>query len=242
MESQEFELLSSEGNEIIGASPQWLILWGNSVIFLTVLVVLGLSCWIKCPSIVSGQMALVPHHAPVVVQAQAPAISGLLLSESGTTVRLGQAIAVLRQQVPAAHTTTYRAPIAGHLLLLKDLTHASQCQDSLFAIVPTANDYQCIVHIPDEQYEAIAIGQRVLLALKDYPSAEYGKLVGQVSALAMTSEHGQFRVVVRVLTTRSTNNRLLPVTGKSLGYAEILVRETTLFERISQGISLSFHK
>ena len=242
MEPQEFELLSSEGNEIIGASPQWLILWGNSIIFLTVLVVLGLSCWIKCPSIVSGQMALVPRHAPVVVQAQGPALSGLLLSKSGPPVRSGQAIATLRQQGSVAQTTTYRAPIAGHLFLLKDLTHASQYQDSLFAIVPTANDYQCIVHIPNEQSGAIAIGQQVLLALKDYPSNEYGKLVGQVSALAMTSEHGRFRVVVRVLTSRSTNNRLLPVTGKSLGSAEILVQENTLFERISKGVTLNFNE
>ncbi len=242
MEPQECELLSNEGNEIIGASPQWLVLWGNFIIFLTVLIVLGLSCWIKCPSLVGGQMALTPHYAPVVVRAQAAAASGLLLSKNGTTVQPGQAIATLRPQAPAAAATTYRAPIAGRLCLLKDMTHASQCQDSLFAIVPTANDYQCIVHIPDAQSGAIAIGQRVLLALQDYPSAEYGKLVGQVSALAMTSEHGQFRVVVRVPTPRSTTNRLLPVTGKSLGFAEILVQETTLFERISRGVILNFNK
>ena len=50
METHDVELLSSEGNEIMGAAPRWIILWGNLLIFATIVSLLLLSFLVKYPA------------------------------------------------------------------------------------------------------------------------------------------------------------------------------------------------
>ncbi|MCG8331760.1 MAG: HlyD family secretion protein [Chitinophagales bacterium] len=71
--ADQLELYSEEVQEVLTAVPKWMILWGNSVVFGLVILLLLVSYWIKYPDVIEAKVLVTTSIPPQQIQA---AISG----------------------------------------------------------------------------------------------------------------------------------------------------------------------
>lgn len=67
IETQEAPGHSEEVHEILTYVPNWLVRWGITIVFLSVLMLLALSWYIKYPDVVSGRITITSNNAPAAV-------------------------------------------------------------------------------------------------------------------------------------------------------------------------------
>jgi multidrug efflux pump subunit AcrA (membrane-fusion protein) len=87
------QIRSDEVQEIISAVPSWMIRWGITFIFALIVMLIGLSWFIKYPDIIFGNTTLTTIEPPVkLVVKNAGQLTRLLIAD-GTTVEKNQVIA-----------------------------------------------------------------------------------------------------------------------------------------------------
>ena len=64
-ELEEIEIRSNEVQEILGYVPKWMIRWGITVIFGIVLLLIGLSWFVKYPDVIQGNFVLTTEIPPI---------------------------------------------------------------------------------------------------------------------------------------------------------------------------------
>ena len=57
-------LRSEEVQEILTAVPNWMIRWGNTLVFLLIILFFGITCFIKNPYIISAEAIVTTFEAP----------------------------------------------------------------------------------------------------------------------------------------------------------------------------------
>lgn len=127
------------------------------------------------------------------------------------------------------------APIAGRISFIKPLTSKQHVKmdDELFVVIPNDQHYVGLVNIPAEGFGKVRTGQKVLLRLDKYPSAEYGQLVGQIDELSLMSNQEQYRAIVELPKGMITNyKRELSFTPEMNGTAHVVTEDLRLSERI----------
>jgi len=109
--NQNIEIRSTEVQEILGATPSWLIRAGISIILAVVIVVLIGSWFFKYPDVIASKITLTTENPPAVLKALSNGkISELFYSEK-QTVQSGSVIAIIE------NTANYR-----HIQYLKTVT------------------------------------------------------------------------------------------------------------------------
>ncbi|MCH8955783.1 hypothetical protein IIA28_10785 [candidate division KSB1 bacterium] len=69
--NSKYELRSEEVQEILSYIPHWIIRWGISILFLTIIILLCASWIIKYPDIITSRVTLTTQNPPARVVAQA---------------------------------------------------------------------------------------------------------------------------------------------------------------------------
>jgi len=109
--NQNIEIRSTEVQEILGATPSWLIRAGISIILGVVIVILIGSWFFKYPDVITSKITLTTENPPAVLKALSNGkISELFYSEK-QTVQSGSVIAIIE------NTANYR-----HIQYLKTVT------------------------------------------------------------------------------------------------------------------------
>jgi HlyD family secretion protein len=98
---------SEEIDEILAHIPHWIIRWGNLSLLASLLVLLGLTWFIRYPDIIPGRVSLTSEAAPSMLVARA---SGniLLFRKDRDTVRVGDAIAAIQSTASIEDVATLK--------------------------------------------------------------------------------------------------------------------------------------
>jgi HlyD family secretion protein len=93
---------SEEIDEILAQIPSWIIRWGNLALLLSLVVLLGLTWFIRYPDIIGGRVSLTSAAAPAMLVARS---SGniLLFRQDKDTVLMGDAIAAIQSTANIEH-------------------------------------------------------------------------------------------------------------------------------------------
>ncbi|MEZ4687159.1 MAG: HlyD family efflux transporter periplasmic adaptor subunit [Bacteroidia bacterium] len=127
-----------------------------------------------------------------------------------------------------------KAPISGRISFLKPLPDKQyvKSDEELFAVVPNDQHYLGLVQIPVDGFGKVQTGQKVLIRLNKYPSAEYGQIEGTIDELSLMPNQEQYRAVV---TARGPENQL-PAAAEILpgdaGHGPWVTEDLRLSERI----------
>ena len=89
------ELRNPEVDELMGQSPAWVVRWGTLVIFTVAAILLSIGWWVRYPDIVPARLVLVAANPPRPVIARTEGRIVRLLTQEGTLVKPGQALAYL---------------------------------------------------------------------------------------------------------------------------------------------------
>ena len=89
------QLRSSEVNEVLSQPPSWLIRWGITVFFFVLIIMLGVTWFVRYPDLVRGNLKIVSQNLPKSVVAKTDGKLVKLLANDGQIVQQGQKIAYL---------------------------------------------------------------------------------------------------------------------------------------------------
>ena len=64
-ENKEIEIRSDEVQEILSHTPNWMIRWGITSIFFLILILIGISYFVKYPDVIKGNITLTTEIPPV---------------------------------------------------------------------------------------------------------------------------------------------------------------------------------
>jgi multidrug resistance efflux pump len=135
------------------------------------------------------------------------------------------------------------APANGKLVFLKSLTENQYIKstDTLFAVVPTQEEFIATVDIPVKGMGKAHEGQKVIIKLDDYPFQEFGMLEGQVISMAPSINVRSYRVMVKLTNgLKSTYNQQFNIKSEMAGTAEIVTADLRLIERAFYGMRKLF--
>lgn len=127
------------------------------------------------------------------------------------------------------------SPVDGRLSYLGALSEHQYVEagTSLFAILPTDDQFIAQVVIPKVGSGKVKTGLKVLLQLDNFPYAEYGQLEGKVVAVAnMAGDDGYLVKVALTNGLQSTHHRLLKYTPEMTGTASIVTEDLRITDRI----------
>lgn len=100
---KDIELQNQEVNEILSATPKWILRWGISLIFLFIITFITLSYFIKYPDILKANITITTLHPPVLLVSKVDGKIVKLLVKNNQHVKTGQIIAVIENNSNYEH-------------------------------------------------------------------------------------------------------------------------------------------
>jgi multidrug resistance efflux pump len=137
------------------------------------------------------------------------------------------------------------SPMSGRISYFTNLVNNEfvNADQRLMAIIPEDERYLAIVHIDQQGYGKIMLGQRVMIKVNNYPFQEFGQLYGSVQTISKVA--GERGYVLKVSLTQgllSTYNKEITYQPNMTGTAEIVTEDLRLIERIFNSIRKIFDR
>lgn len=127
------------------------------------------------------------------------------------------------------------APIHGRLSYLDNITEKSFITPNyaLFAIIPPEDKIVAVIKTLGMAYGKIELGQKVRLKLQNYPSHEYGQVIGVVKSFSQLAGQDGYIVKVELVDgLKTTYKKTLQYSPEMKGRAEIITADLRFIERI----------
>jgi multidrug resistance efflux pump len=134
-------------------------------------------------------------------------------------------------------TRTYQliAPINGKLSYLLPISENQHVESGkeLFVIIPSNQSYVAQLKMPKGGYGKVKTGQKVMLKIDNFPSHEYGQLVGKVESVSLIANEENYLVKVKLTNgLKTTYGKELNYTPEMSGAAEIITEDLRITDRI----------
>lgn len=130
---------------------------------------------------------------------------------------------------------TLTSPVDGRLTYLSSLSNNQyvSSQEPLFAVIPGGESVEGVISIVDQAFGKVQLHQKVRMKFNNYPSQEFGQLIGEVIEISkIPSEKGYFVKVSLTKGLETTYNKKIQYKPEMSGTAEIITEELRLIERI----------
>ena len=92
---KDFELRSEEVQEILSNPPSWMIRWGITVVFLVLLLIIGTSCIVEYPDVVTSKITITTEVPVEKIEAKTSGRIIKLLIKDQEQVKHNQILAVI---------------------------------------------------------------------------------------------------------------------------------------------------
>ncbi|TCP24999.1 HlyD family secretion protein [Tenacibaculum skagerrakense] len=119
---QDIEIRSEEVQEILTKVPSWMIRYGNTLVFILILMLLFISWFIKYPDVISSQVMVTTSTPPEKLFAKSTGQFEVFLASEGSEVKKDEVLAVIE------NTASYK-----DVLLLKSIVDTIHIYDNNFS-------------------------------------------------------------------------------------------------------------
>lgn len=96
--AEEIELRSEEVQEILGTPPNWMVRWGTSIAFVTLVVLAWVSFWVRYPDTISGEVRVTSTDPPKKIISENNAMISEIRVQHEDTVKAGQVLLVFNSR------------------------------------------------------------------------------------------------------------------------------------------------
>jgi len=147
----------------------------------------------------------------------------------------------------------FKSPFDGQVQFLKFWTNGQfvQAGESVFTIVPKADEPYGQILLPAIGAGKVKVGQEAIIKLNDFPYNEYGSITGTVIGISLTTNTEKTDVgnIEAYLVTVKFPNGLITNYGRSIdfkheakGTAEIITKDRRLIERLFDNLKYVLNK
>lgn len=237
---ERIKLVSEEVTTVMGATPRWIVRYGNVIILVCALLILAMAWFIQYPDTVQGKVSFKESKSMAVIKPQQDGSIKNFLVKDGQPVKKGDPLFTFTIQAgdSAGKETPFIATTDGKIRLLNSLTGDHPYivkNEAVLAIIP---DYEkdlkkVTVNIPYGALGKVDLGQRVLINMDNYPVQEYGMLTGTVEAISPIPVNGLCEVTVRLNGLSTTYDKKIDITLASYsGNARIITKNRSILQRV----------
>ncbi|MEY4905379.1 MAG: hypothetical protein RLZZ292_3194 [Bacteroidota bacterium] len=124
-EHESIQLRSEEVQEILGTPPIWLVRWGSTVLFGTILMLFLVSWLVKYPDIIPAKIAIFTTKPPMQVVARSDGNLQKLLVTENQTVKMNDVVGVMQNSANSEH-----------VMKIEKAIQALQQQENLLGFTP----------------------------------------------------------------------------------------------------------
>jgi multidrug resistance efflux pump len=124
-EHESIQLRSEEVQEILGTPPIWLVRWGSTVLFGTILLLFLVSWLVKYPDIIPAKIAIFTTKPPMQVVARSDGNLQKLLVTENQTVKMNDVVGVMQNSANSEH-----------VMKIEKAIQALQQQENLLGFTP----------------------------------------------------------------------------------------------------------
>ena len=173
MEIEDIELRSEPVKDILSHPPSWLIRWGSTIIFSTVILLLAVSFVVKYPDMIVAPVTLTTQQPPASLKAFASGNISHLFVEDGQSVAKEEVLAVIENTAnfddwkqfdlvfAPFHQQLMKGDSAGKLLLQKDLSLGAM-EAAYTQFVGTHNAYHTFIETHFYNQKIAQIRQKII--------------------------------------------------------------------------------
>ncbi len=226
-----FEQNSEEIQEIIGQIPNWIVRWGISTLVAVFVIFVFSSYYIRFPDTFETKVMINSKEQPFKMGwFKSDGLEYLLMVKDAQKVKQKDTL-VVEHNLITNHKMYVKAPIDGAVYLVNGVENNPK--KSILIIYPPISKYNVQLSIPTKGAGRTHKGQKVLIRLDNYPSDDFGFIVGEIESVVPVLIENYYRADVKLpngLVT-STGARL-PIQHFLLGRAEIVLEDKNLFQRI----------
>jgi hypothetical protein len=227
--------LHDEVNEVLGKTPIGLVRWGNLMLLIIVMALLGVSCLVYYPDVITGEATIVPGSSSLINSpAYETSIEKIFIKE-GDKISKGQIVCLLKPVNAATHLDTIVASQNGiaRLQRLINVKNTLPANSSLMIISNEQLGHYVVIKAPAHKAGKIVLGQQVSISPSQYPRQEYGELEGEIISKPSQEENGM--VTIEAIITNNTTTTYgykLPIYTTASGLATITVSRKSVFSRL----------
>ena len=170
---KEIELRTEEVNEILTAAPKWLYRWGITIIFLTIVLGITLSYFIKYPDTLTAKATLTTLNPPVNLVAKTNGKLTHLLVNNNEAVNKGTVLGVIENTgnyrdiltiSSALDSLTLKIKLSDSLPAFKftDSVKMGELTTNYLLFLKTYKDYQLFTEINPQQREISILNKELV--------------------------------------------------------------------------------
>jgi len=225
-----------EIQEIIGQVPSRVVRWGITFLLLLLLTILFISRYLYLPVSIKATATLTAkesYHRVVWTNVN-PDVDYIVKVVEHTTVHKNDTLLIERNR-QTGQIKYYRAPLAGQIAMFTGTEQLPSA--SVLIVLPTFSGYRVELKVPVNGAGQLRAGQKVILRLDEFPESKFGFLVGKVAQTALIPIDKFYHINVVLTNGIITNtNQRIPLQASVSGTAEIIIENTTIFEKLFKNL------
>ncbi|OQX79310.1 MAG: hypothetical protein B6D61_03800 [Bacteroidetes bacterium 4484_249] len=208
MPLNKIEIRTEEIDEILGKTPNSIIRWGITVIFVIVVFLLIGSWFFKYPDFINSNIEITTTNPPAEIIAKTSGKLEYIFVTDNQYVSKGDILAVI--QNPAQYNDIAK----------------------LISIMQQASTLVGKLLLPVQGSGKVKTGQKVNIKLLNYPYMEYGMVSGIISKISLVPNDSFYYVEVKFPSGLKTNyGKTLQFSQILQGSAEIITNDIRLLHR-----------
>jgi HlyD family secretion protein len=121
IENREIEIRSDEVQEILSHAPNWMIRWGITSIFFLILILIGISYFVKYPDVIAGKIILTTEIPPVKLVSTTSGQLTKIYTQNGEVVKKNDLIADIESPLTDSAVTYLKQLVSNTKLAIDGL-------------------------------------------------------------------------------------------------------------------------
>jgi hypothetical protein len=226
--------LHEEVNEVLGKTPIGLVRWGNTMLLIIVVALLGVSCLVYYPDVITGKATVIPNSSSLINSPAYETTVEKVFVKEGDKISRGQTLGMLRSVNEPTKIDTLIASQNGVVALQRIIAASNTLAagSSLMIINDELRGHRVIIQAPAQQAGKIVLGQKVSISPVQYPRQEFGELEGQIVSKPSREEKGMVTIEAIIKNNTTTYGNKLPLNLTTSGIATITVSRKTVFSKL----------
>lgn len=232
--TQPADFIHDEVNEVLGKTPIGLVRWGNTMLLIIVVALLGVSCLVYYPDVITGRATIIPGGNSLISTPAYETNLEKIFVKEGDNISKGQIVCLLTSVNDPAHTDTLIAPQNGIARLQRVLNQSNilPAASELMIINDEQRGHHVFIQTPAQKAGKIVLGQKVHISPSQYPYQEYGELQGEIISKPSHEEKGMVTIEAIITNNATTYGKKLPLYAPASGLATITVDRRSIFSRL----------
>lgn len=230
--SDEPEKHTEDIQEIITKVPTWIVRWGITLLFSTILIIVAISALVPYPEMIKSPLKLQSLGNTVSVVADTAGLIVKVFVEKNSAVKKGQPLMEIKKEIDQK-SYIIQAPNNGRVgfSAIVQAGSIAEKNQEMFKIHPLSEQFFGVMYIPKNDISKIKVGQEVLIKLAGSSSVGNNAMQGKVDFVADEPVNDHFLVKV-AFTKPSTKAGNFEIKSWMEFDAQIITNKSNLFLKV----------